>query len=58
MNAHVSLLLLALVAPACAPAFRVWVASIDACVPRLACCAVHRGASNPRRHLLSFRASP
>ncbi|GJH10766.1 hypothetical protein IAG25_18840 [Caballeronia sp. EK] len=58
MNAHASLVLLALVSPACALAFRAWVASIDIRVPRLAYCAALRGVSNPRRHLLSFRASP
>ncbi|MCE4544288.1 MULTISPECIES: hypothetical protein [unclassified Caballeronia] len=57
MNAHVSLALLALVSPACALAFVAWSASIDLRMPRLAYRAA-RGASNPRRHLLSFRASP
>ncbi|SAL10677.1 hypothetical protein AWB73_00144 [Caballeronia turbans] len=58
MSAHVSLVLLALVSPACALALRAGIASIDTRVPRLAFCAALRGVSNPRRHLLSFRASP
>ncbi|WP_321793905.1 hypothetical protein [Caballeronia sp. J97] len=58
MNAHISLVLFALVSPACALAFQAWVASIDARAPRLAYCAARRCAANPRRHLLSFRASP
>ncbi|WP_160110281.1 hypothetical protein [Caballeronia arvi] len=58
MNAQVSLALLALVSPACALAFVARIASIDARMPRFAHCVVRRCASNPRRHLLSFRASP
>ncbi|BAN25520.1 hypothetical protein BRPE64_BCDS08590 [Caballeronia insecticola] len=41
-----------------APAFRAWAASIDVRVPRLAYGVAVIGADNPRRHLLSFRASP
>ena len=58
MNAYLGLALLALVTPACALALRAWTARIDAYVPRLAYRDDERGASNPRRHLLSFRASP
>ncbi|SAL59915.1 hypothetical protein AWB71_03330 [Caballeronia peredens] len=58
MNAHVSLVLFALVSSAAAPAFRAWVASIDGRVPRFSYRVAVTGASNPRRHLLSFRASP
>ncbi|SAK49205.1 hypothetical protein AWB75_01229 [Caballeronia catudaia] len=58
MNAHISLALLALVSPACALAFVARIASIDARMPRFAHCVAQRRASNPRRHLPSFRASP
>ncbi|WP_160167933.1 hypothetical protein [Caballeronia insecticola] len=58
MNAHVSLVLIALVSSVAAPAFRAWAASIDVRVPRLAYGVAVIGADNPRRHLLSFRASP
>ena len=58
MNAHASLALLALVSPACALTFVAWIAGIDMRAPRIAYCAAHRGASNPRRHLISFRAAP
>jgi hypothetical protein len=58
MNAHASLVLLALVSPACALAFQTCLVRIDTRAPRLAHCVAPRCASNPRRHVLSFRASP
>ncbi|SAK46886.1 hypothetical protein [Caballeronia ptereochthonis] len=58
MNAHISLVLFALVSAASALTFRAWVACIDGRVPRLAYRVAVTRASNARRHLLSFRASP